>query len=271
VDSVGAAGSADKAEGAGGAERIGAVVPAARDGVVTAVQTLDRAVRVLEAVAARGPASLADLVAATGLARPTAHRLAVSLEAHGLLGRDGEGRFRLGGRLVGWGAAAARDLALVDAAPPVLAALVAETGESAQLYVREADRRVCVAVLERPSGLRDTVPLGAALPLTAGSGAKVLLAFADDADRFPEVDAAEIDRVRSRGWAQSVGEREPGVASVSAPVRGADGRVAAAISVSGPVGRLGRQPGRRLAPAVLAAAADLERRAGTAAVVASQS
>jgi DNA-binding IclR family transcriptional regulator len=215
------------------------------------VQTLDRAVLLLDSVALRAPATLADLVTATGLPRPTTHRLAVALERHGLLARDDRGRFVLGGRLVGWGAAAGRGL--VDAALPVLGALAEETGESAQLYVREGDRRVCVAVHERPSGLRDTVPLGAVLPLTKGSGGKVLLAWAPDRDRF-DVDPAVLTGVRRRGWAQSVGEREAGVASVSAPVRDGRGSVVAAISVSGPLERLGQQPGRRLASAVVAAA-----------------
>lgn len=223
----------------------------------TGVQTLDRSVAVLAAVAEAGKASLADVVEATGLARPTAHRLAVALEGHGLLGRDGEGRFRLGGRLVGWGARAAATLGLTEAAGPVLAALVEQTGESAQLFVREGDRRVCVATHERPSGLRDTVPLGAVLPLDRGSGGKVLLAWATDAEAFAAAAAAELRAVRERGWADSVAERESGVASVSAPVRGPHGTVLAAVSVSGPIDRLGRRPGRRLGPAVVAAAARL--------------
>ena len=100
------------------------------------MQTLDRAVVVLDALARAGPCSLADLVARPA-ARPTAYRLAVALEQHGLLARDGDGRFLLGGRLAaGARAAAAR---LVDAARPVLARLGDATGESAQLYVREGD------------------------------------------------------------------------------------------------------------------------------------
>jgi DNA-binding IclR family transcriptional regulator len=134
--------------------------------------------------------------------------------------------------------------------------LVDDTSESAQLYVRDGNRRVCVAVHERPSGLRDTVPLGAVFPLTAGSGAKVLLAWAPDAARF-DVDARSLAAVRTKGWAESIAEREPGVASVSAPVRDRDGRVVAAVSVSGPIDRLGRRPGRRLAGAVVAAAREL--------------
>ncbi|MDQ1466841.1 MAG: hypothetical protein QOH10_1256 [Actinomycetota bacterium] len=223
----------------------------------TAVQTLDRAVLLLEVVADDGPIALAGLVEATGLTRPTVHRLVRALEDHGLLGRDGQGRMRLGGRLVGWGARAGRSLGLAQVAGPVLEALLARTGESAQLYVREGDRRVCVASAERTSGLRDTVPLGASLPLTAGSGGAVLLAWAADAERFPTV--ARLAEVRDRGWAESVGEREAGVASVSAPVRDATGAVLGAVSVSGPVDRLGRRPGARLAGPVLEAAAALER------------
>jgi DNA-binding IclR family transcriptional regulator len=224
------------------------------DSVATGVQVLDRAVLLLDTVAQTGPCALVDLVATTGLTRPTAHRLAVALERHGLFARDAEGRFVLGGRLAGWGDAVLRGMG--DVARPVLADLVARTKESAQLYVREGDRRVCVAVHERPSGLRDTVPLGAVLSLARGSGGKVLLAWSADATRF-EVDAAELAGVRRRGWAASVGEREAGVASVSAPVRGPGGDVVAAISVSGPIERLGQQPGRRLAQPVVAAAESL--------------
>ena len=215
---------------------------------------LDRAVLIVDAIARDGASSLADLVQATGLPRPTAHRLAVALEQHGLLVRDRDGRFALGGRVAGWAAAAER--ALIERARPVLAALVDQTGESAQLYVREGDQRVCVATHERASGLRDTVPLGAVMPLTKGSGGKVLLAWAVDRDRF-DVSPAALATVRKRGWAESVGEREAGVASVSAPVRDSSGSVLAAISVSGPADRLGSRPGRRLAAIVTGAAAQL--------------
>jgi DNA-binding IclR family transcriptional regulator len=224
------------------------------------VQTLDRSVCLLDTIARQGPCSLADLVRHTGLARPTAHRLAVALERHALVVRDRGGRFRLGARLVGWGAAAGAALALVEPARAVLQKLSADSGESAQLYVREGDQRVCVATHERPTGLRDTVPLGAVLPLTKGSGGRVLLAWADDRDRF-DVDPAVLAVVREAGWAATVGEREAGVASVSAPVRIGD-RVIAAIGVSGPAERLGPDPGPRFAASVLSAAADLARARG---------
>jgi DNA-binding IclR family transcriptional regulator len=222
------------------------------------VGVIDKAVVVLSAVA-ESPAALADLVERTGLPRPTAYRLATALEHHGLVARDGAGRFVIGPR-VGALAAGAGDDRLLSLAAPVLRRLREATGESAQLYRRRGDVRVCVAASERESGLRDTVPVGSALPMTAGSAAQVLLAYADDADRFlrsAAFAAGTLAGVRRRGWAASVGEREPGVASVSAGVRAADGSVSAAISVSGPIERLTRTPGRKHGSAVLAAAREL--------------
>jgi DNA-binding IclR family transcriptional regulator len=219
--------------------------------VASGIQVIDRAVLVLDTIAHDGPCSLAEIQRATALPRPTAYRLAVALERHGVLARDDGGRFVLGRRLAAWGVVAGHGLP--DAGRPVLARLGETTGESAQLYVREGDHRVCVAVHERPSGLRDTVPLGAVLPLDRGSGGKVLLAWSSDASRFA-VAPGELDTVRRRGWASSVGEREAGVASVSAPVFAGDHMVVAAVSVSGPIDRLGQHPGRRLAQAVTAAA-----------------
>jgi DNA-binding IclR family transcriptional regulator len=217
------------------------------------VGVLDKAVLVLDAVHA-GAHSLAALTERTGLSRATAHRLAVALEVHGLLVRDGAGRWSIGPRV---GRLAGNDT-LLERAEPVLARLRDLTGESAQLYRRQGNERLCVAAAERGSGLRDTVPVGAVLPMSAGSAAQVLLAFSGDE---PPAGAAFSDRVlaevRRRGWAHSVAEREAGVASVSAPVLGSDGVVLAAISVSGPIERLGRQPGRLHAPAVVAAAHEL--------------
>jgi DNA-binding IclR family transcriptional regulator len=224
------------------------------------VGVLDKAALVLGALEA-GPSTLANLVQATGLARPTAHRLAVALEHHRLVARDLQGRFVLGPRLGELAAAAGEDRLLASAGP-VLAKLRDITGESAQLYRRQGEQRVCVAAAERISGLRDTVPVGSALTMAAGSAAQILLAW-EEPERLhrglmgARFNATTLAGVRRRGWAQSVAEREPGVASVSAPIRGPSGKVVAAVSVSGPIERLTRSPGRIHAPAVLAAAEKL--------------
>ena len=139
----------------------------------------------------------------------------------GLVSRDIQGRFVLGSRLVELASAAGEDR-LIASAGPVLMQLRDATGESAQIFRRQGDWRVCVASAERPIGLRDTIPVGTQLSMKAGSAAQVLLAW-EDHDRLLEgLQAARftptvLAGVRRRGWGQSLGEREPGVASVSAP------------------------------------------------------
>ena len=221
------------------------------------VGVIDKAALVMSALEA-GPATLAQLVTSTHLARPTAHRIAVALEYHRLVSRDSQGRFILGPRLSELASAAGEDH-LLAAAGPVLAALRDKTHESSQLYRRQGDVRICVANAERPIGLRDSIPVGATMSMQGGSAAQVLLAW-EEPDRLhrglmgARFNATMLSEVRRRGWAQSVGEREPGVASVSAPVRGPSGRVLAALSISGPIERMGRQPGRQHGPSVMAAA-----------------
>jgi DNA-binding IclR family transcriptional regulator len=226
------------------------------------IGVLDKAVMVLRTVAG-SPCGLAELCVRTGLPRATAHRLAVGLEVHRLLRRDADGRWSPGPALRELGEGALDPL--LDAAAMVLPRLRDVNGESVQLYRREGLVRVCVAAAEPPSGLRDTVPVGARLPMTAGSGAKVLAAWADPAIQRAVLGEAVFGErtlleVRRRGWAQSVAERESGVASVSAPVRDAGGAVVAAVSVSGPVERIGRRPGIRWAADLLAAAEALHNR-----------
>jgi DNA-binding IclR family transcriptional regulator len=226
------------------------------------IGVLDKAMAVLEAVA-KEPCGLAELCTRTGLPRATAHRLAVGLEVHRLLRRGSDGRWRPGAALAELAGGAVDPL--LDAAGSVLPRLRDRTGESVQLYRRDGAQRICISTAEPPSGLRDTVPVGARLPMSAGSGAKVLAAWADPAtQRTLLADAVYGERalleVRRRGWAQSVGEREPGVASVSAPVRDGSGAVVAAVSVSGPIDRMGRRPGARWAADLLAAADALQAR-----------
>lgn len=204
--------------------------------IVTGVGVLDKVAHVLRTVAER-PRSLQELQSATELPRATAHRLAVALEAHGLLRRDDAGRFELGPELAALGRIASERFPLAGLALPALEALRDDTGESTQLFVREGSSRRCVLSLQSPHALRWIVPEGVLFPLELGSAGRVLL--------------GETGRT---GWVQSVEEREPGVASVSAPVVAADGSVFAAVSVSGPVDRLTKQPGQQFGSRVIQAA-----------------
>jgi DNA-binding IclR family transcriptional regulator len=213
--------------------------------IVSGVGVVDKVVAVLGALET-GPASLAELQTTTGLPRATAHRLATALETHGLVRRGDDGRFVLGLRLVALGQAAGDGFPLAAVARPVLIDLRDRTGESVQLYVREGDGRRCVASLQSPHALRWIVPEGALLPIDRGSAGRVLT---DGSAQWKA----------SVPWKASVEEREIGVASVSAPVRDQSGQVVAAVSVSGPIERLSRDPGARFGPAVASAAEQIER------------
>ena len=208
---------------------------------VSGVGVLDKAMGLLGYVEQR-PATLAELVELTGMSRATTHRLALALESHGLLGRDSDGRFHLGARFVGLGKRAAAALPLAEIAQPALRELRDTSGESAQLYVRQGDHRICVAALDSPHELRTIVAPGATLPIGLGSGGRLLSGEA----------------AGKKGWTESVEDRAPGVASVSAPVIDRHGNLVAAISVSGPIDRIGRSPGKRHGAEVVAAARALE-------------
>lgn len=249
--------------------RPGAAEELRRNPPRTAVGVLDRCVAVLGAIEG-GARSFTDVVERTGLSRPTAHRLIQGLEDHGFLVHVGGLGYVLGPRLLGLAASAMNDLPLRDLARPVLERLARSTGESAQLFVRDRDKRVCIDTAESDSELRTIVEVGSALPLTKGSAGKVFLAWTGDHDRARLIgtadDAARLEQqvatTRRRGWAESVAERAPGVASVSAPVFGPDGSLLAAVSVSGPMSRLGQLRAKRYAPAVLEAAKEIERALG---------
>jgi DNA-binding IclR family transcriptional regulator len=237
--------------------------------VDTGVGVLDRVVAVLDAVE-DGAGTFSAIVATTGLPRSTVHRLLRAMEAHGLVTEPGDGAYRLGPRLLRLASNAAADLPLRDIARPALEDLARHTGESAQLYVRARDARVCVDAVESERELRTIVPVGAALPLTAGSAGKVFLAWASsDRERDRLIAAAvpltpstptgdrlrrEVAAARRAGYASSGSERQEGVGSVSAPVLGPDGTLVAVVSVSGPSARLGREGAAAYADAVIEAA-----------------
>jgi DNA-binding IclR family transcriptional regulator len=258
----------------------------------TPVGVLDRAVSVLDAVES-GSRSFTAIVEATGLTRPTAHRLLRSLEDHGFLFQVGGLGYALGPRLLGLASAAMRELPLRELARPArgggpppppppprrrapapgppppppppppprpaLERLARITGESTQLFIRDGDRRICVDAVESRRELRTIVDVGASLPLTKGSAGKVFLAWGPPPQGEPIDDglAQQIATTRRRGWADSVGEREAGVASVSAPIFGPTNELLAVISVSGPASRLAALRATTYAPAVVDAAGEV--------------
>ena len=240
--------------------------------VRSGVGVLDRVMAILDAVESGASRSIAEVAGATGYTRSTTHRLLQAMESHDLLGYSGSRGYHLGPRFLRLANRSLRELPLGDLAHPVLKRLSEATGESAQLFVRSMDERVCIDAVESPSELRTIVAVGAALPLTKGSAGKLFLAWATPADHdrltgeLTPADLARLDQQiltgRRRRWTESVGEREPDIASVSAPIVGPHDALIAVISVSGPVSRLGRGGAKRHAPAVIAAAREVERALG---------
>jgi DNA-binding IclR family transcriptional regulator len=209
------------------------------DQVVSGVGVLDKAMYLLDVVEYTQPVALPELVSRTGFPKTTVHRLAAALETHGFVRRDDQGRFVIGARFATG--------SLSQIAAPILRELTAETMESSQLYVRRGQYRLCIVSVESPLELRTTVPVGALLIIERGSAGKLL-----NGDR----------EALRRGWAESVGERVPGIASVSAPVY--DGSIViAAVSISGPIERFGSSPGKRYAKRLIAAAQNIQRAIAT--------
>lgn len=204
------------------------------ESILSGIGVLDKSLHLVDLISQQ-PRTLNELVEASSYSRATTHRLVQALILHGFLYRGADNKFRLGARLMALGQLASRDFPLAALAESTLISLRDSTGESVQLYIKQGSNRVCVAALESPHGLRTIVPVGAVLPLDQGSAGRVL--------RAPLADGQE--------WVETVGEREAGVASVSAPVVDADEQVIAALSVSGPIDRMSTAPGDKFGRQVL--------------------
>ena len=196
------------------------------------VAAVDRALAVLQAVArAEAPCGLADLAAATGLYKSTILRLAASLEAGGLLARGADGRFRLGAATAELGARFQRSVGPEELLLPPMRALAEESGESVAFYVPAGGQRLCLYRVESRQALRYSVREGDVLPLGVGSGGRMLAAHLG-------AEGPVYDRIRECGYYHSDGERDPGVAGISAPVFRAGGEIAGALTLAGPRQRL---------------------------------
>ncbi|MQA14042.1 MAG: helix-turn-helix domain-containing protein [Pseudonocardiaceae bacterium] len=216
-----------------------------------------------------------------GLAKSNVHRLLTTLVAEGLIERDPHsGGYRLGIVVFELGEAVRVHLDLHAAAGPVLARLREETHESSQIGVLDGDEVVYVDRLESAHTLRLFTETGRRVPVHCTSSGKVLLAYRPEDEReaflaraalpaltphtITDADALrnELLRVRARGWAEAVNEREVGVASIAAPIRDVHGDVVAAISIGSPLARFGAAARRRQSRAVVEAGEAVSRRLG---------
>ena len=159
---------------------------------------LERVALVLDAVD-DSSASASELARRTGLSVSTVHRLALSMADYGFLRRNDDGDFKLGHRFV--------RTALESVAQPILTELRNTTGETAQLWIRRGERRICRLTVDSQHELKATLPAGSALELPNGSSGRLL-------SHDPEA----LESVAEHGWVESVGRRTPGLGSVSAPI-----------------------------------------------------
>ena len=202
------------------------------------------------------PVSLGYVRSALDMPKSSTHRLLTELAALGIVRRTEDGRYSLGPRLLYWGEAAADTFDMRAVAEQPMRRLRDDVGESVHLYVREHDKRICIAAVEGRHTLRPFIQLGRALSLRAGAAGKLLLAFADAETRRLEIGRAraesedlpnapgprlaeQLERIRAERWSTSVGEREEGVSAVAAPIVDSGGRVVAALTISAPTTRMG--------------------------------
>jgi DNA-binding IclR family transcriptional regulator len=247
---------------------------------VAAVQSVDRALTVLEILAAHGEAGVTEVAAELGVHKSTAFRLVAVLESRGFVEQLADrGKYRLGFGVVRLAGAAAAQLDIAQEGRRICEELAADLEETVNIAILDSDRAVNVSQVRGPAALSTHNWVGQGTPLHATSSGKVLLAHAPDAvrkaalsrdlQRFtpatitdPEELRQHLDRIVEQGWGSTVEEYEVGLSAVAAPVRGADGDVIAALSVSGPSFRMDAEDFPRLALRVKAGADELSRRLG---------
>ena len=244
------------------------------------VQSVDRAVAILEILARDGEAGVTEVARELGVHKSTASRLLAALDRRELVAQDAaRGRYRLGVGLVRLAGAASRGLDLVQESRPVCRALAQEVGETVNLAILSGRDALYLDQVAGPAALSPHNWAGQRIPLHATSDGKVLLAYLPEAElaeclapplaRFTErtITAATgfarlLDEVRRRGYATAVDELEAGLTAVAAPVRNAEGVVVASISASGPSFRIPADRIPVLAASVRRAAAEISRRLG---------
>ena len=217
-------------------------------------QAVDRAARLLsEVVHSADPMTFTGLSAATGLAKSTTSRLLLALERNGLVRRDDHGRFLPGEMFVSFAWRGGADAGLVAVAQPFLERLGKATGETINLGVVSNGRVEQIAQVDSTFLIGGTNWIGMSVPLHCSALGKVLLAYGTAqlaggvlerrTDKTVTSEAAlrtDLATVRTRGYAVTDEELEPGLIAVATPIRGYDGAVVAALSVSAPTNRMSR-------------------------------
>lgn len=216
-----------------------------------------------------GPSELARRL---GMTKNHVFRVLKTFEEHGYVRRIDD-RYMIGMRAFEIGQLAIKRLEVVRVAQPIVRELHARTGETVHLAVLDSTslEAVCVDRMESEHAVRLSAEVGRRFPLHAGACPKVLLAFLPESEReavlargLPaftsrtNTDAqklrSEVEQVRCMGYAVADEDLDPGASAVAAPIRQWTGEVIAAISVAGPISRVGAQLRSTLRDEVVAAA-----------------
>jgi DNA-binding IclR family transcriptional regulator len=243
------------------------------------VQSVDRALTILETLARQGEAGVTELARDLGVHKSTAFRLVATLESHGLVEQaEDRGKYRLGVGLLRLAGATTARLDVVQEARPVCRKLAADTGETVNIAVLADRAALYLDQIAGSSALQPHNWVGQHIPLHATANGKVLLSGLDSAaleELLGSLPAytdmtitkkgqlrAEVDKVRGQGYAVAVDELEVGLTAAAAPIRNAHGDVIASMSVSGPTFRLGDAAVSRATELLCAAATEVSHRLG---------
>jgi DNA-binding IclR family transcriptional regulator len=243
------------------------------------VQSVDRALTLLEMLARDGEAGVTEMASELGVHKSTAFRLLATLEAHRMVEQDGDrGRYRLGvGNLRLAGATTAR-LDLVTEARPVCRQLATDTGETVNITVRSETSALYLDQVAGSSALQSHNWVGQHIPLHATSNGKVLLSELGDAEfkaavrELPRLTdktvtkrttlKSQLEHIREVGYAIVADELEVGMTAAAAPIRNAHGDIVASMSISGPSFRLTDERLAETVPQLVAAATEVSHRLG---------
>lgn len=220
------------------------------------VAAVERAVSLLEAFTDNDRSlTLGELSRRVGLDKATVLRIARSLAKSHMLIRNEDASWRLGHKLVQLGARYQSTFNLGPVVDPILAELSDETGESASVYAREGDVRICLYRRDSKQAIRHAARAGNALVLDKGSPGHVILAFSGQPGEL-------YDLIRQRGYHITFGERDPEVSSLSVPLFRDGDVVFGSIAISGPTSRFTQEAIARNIPLVKSAATRLNQAMG---------
>jgi IclR family transcriptional regulator, KDG regulon repressor len=230
--------------------------------VSSSLRTLERGLDVLDCFC-RGTAklTLTDITDLTGLNPSTAFRILATLEKRDYLKRDAETKkYQLGTQVLSLILPSLEAYDLRSIAKPYMQELFDTSNESVSLYLPLGEYRLCLERIETTYALRRVINIGERLPINKGAGGKALLAWmAEDKlkqlmKKGLEIPSGDLKKIRERGYAMSVGEREKGVSAVAAPLFDSGGKIVASLSIAAPEIRFSREIMDRTAPLVVRAA-----------------